>query len=91
MFGMVVLLILDTAPGLVRNRGIIGLFLAAIIGSFALLCAILLYLKIPFLVTLALGGSALLWPETPRYESFPVALAVSRWIRLPRTDANPPR
>jgi len=61
MFGMVVLLILDTAPGLVRNRGIIGLFLAAIIGSFALLCSILLYLKIPFLVTLALGGSALLF------------------------------
>ncbi|MDE0960251.1 MAG: hypothetical protein OSB09_05670 [Planctomycetota bacterium] len=61
MFGMVILLILDGEPRLARHRSVMGLFLTAIIGSFALLCSILLYLKIPMLVTLIMGGTALLF------------------------------
>jgi len=82
MIGMALFLILEADPGLCRRRTTRGVLLAALIGSFAFLCAILLYLRVPLPILIVLAGSALLF-------HLPAILRIASHAQEPIPDESP--
>ncbi len=65
MVGMALLLCIDSSPNLTKTRSGRWLLLCVLISTFASLCAILLFLRIPLAATAVLAGSALLFLLPP--------------------------
>lgn len=82
MVGMALFLVLDADPGLCRRRTTRGLLLSILIGSFAFLCAILLYLRVPLPILIVLAGSALLF-------HLPAILRIASQAQEPVPDESP--
>lgn len=82
MIGLALFLVLEADPGLCRRRTPRGVFLSALIGSFAFLCSILLYLRVPLPAMIVLAGSALLF-------HLPAILRVASQAQEPIPDESP--